>query len=66
MALFNENAALEHGFWHRVMADHSTFILEALAEKEKGEIATAKRFIESFKELRDRANSSSEYQTLTL
>lgn len=66
LALFNEKAAFEHGFWLRIMADHSIFILEALAEKEKGEIAAAKRFVESFKELRDRANSSSEYQTLTL
>lgn len=66
MTTFNESAAFEHGFWLKIMADHSTFILDSLAEKEKMEIAAAKEFVRQFKELATKVKSNSDLIKLAL
>ncbi len=66
MTTFNESAAFEHRFWLKIMADHSTFILDSLAEKEKMEIAAAKEFVRQFKELATKVKSNSDLIKLTL
>ncbi|MCY8234189.1 DUF2935 domain-containing protein [Priestia endophytica] len=50
---YTQNAIFEHTFWIQVLKDHSQFILDSLAEKEKEEIQIAKTFIQSFSTLLD-------------
>jgi hypothetical protein len=52
-SIYTQHAIFEHTFWIRVLKDHSQFILDALAEKEKEEIQMAKRFIQTFTTLLD-------------
>jgi hypothetical protein len=42
-SIYTQHAIFEHTFWIRVLKDHSQFILDALAEKEKEEIQSSKR-----------------------
>lgn len=51
-----QSARFEHRFWLRVLKDHSQFILDALAEKEKEEMAKAKEFIQIFSTLFEQAD----------
>ncbi|MED4298864.1 DUF2935 domain-containing protein, partial [Priestia megaterium] len=52
-SIYTQHAIFEHTFWIRVLKDHSQFILDALAEKEKEEIQMAKTFIQTFTTLLD-------------
>ncbi|YCA45086.1 DUF2935 domain-containing protein [Bacillus sp. JZ8] len=55
---YTQNAIFEHTFWIQVLKDHSQFILDSLAEKEKEEIQIAKTFIQSFSTLLDSVKGS--------
>ncbi|MFE7083940.1 DUF2935 domain-containing protein [Priestia megaterium] len=58
---YTQHAIFEHSFWIQVLKDHSQFILDALAEKERADIQMAKTFIETFtvllKDIQDKPNN---------
>ncbi|TYR81415.1 DUF2935 domain-containing protein [Priestia megaterium] len=58
MNSYTQAAVFEHTFWLQVLKDHSQFILDALAEKEKEEIQSAKTFVETFTILLERIKRS--------
>ena len=51
-------ALFEHRFWLQILGDHSRFICNALAPKEKKDIAAAERFIGAFDQLLQNARSA--------
>lgn len=62
---FIQTATYEHSFWLHVLRDHSQFILDGLAEKEKEEIQQAKAFKHAFHELLNRLNTGSNIDEIT-
>ncbi|MBP2118277.1 DUF2935 domain-containing protein [Cohnella lubricantis] len=54
----SESALFEHRFWLQVLGDHSRFIRDALAPKEKADIAGAERFIQAYDQLLQQARSA--------
>ncbi|WP_430510407.1 DUF2935 domain-containing protein [Gottfriedia solisilvae] len=62
---FIQTATYEHSFWLQVLRDHSQFILDGLAEKEKEEIQQAKAFKHAFQELLNRLNTGSNIAEIT-
>lgn len=48
---YEESALFEHQFWLKVLTDHSQFLLDALAPKEKEDIKKATYFVETFTNL---------------
>lgn len=66
MKTFHEAAVYEHSFWLEILRDHSTFILDSLAEREKEYIEKAKKFKEVFNELLVKLKGGSTLSSITL
>lgn len=63
---YQETAVFEHKFWLQVLGDHARFILDSLAERERGDIEQAKRFKQAFDVLLKEVNASSDLYSLTM
>ncbi len=63
---YQETAVFEHKFWLQVLGDHARFILDSLAEREKGDIEQAKRFKQAFDVLLKKVSASSDLYSLTM
>lgn len=55
---FDKSAKLEHGFWLQILGDHSRFIHDSLAPKEKQDIEAASYFIQTFDRLLSRVKTT--------
>lgn len=60
-----DSVLFEHRFWLQVLGDHSRFIHDALAPKEKNDIARAERFIAAFDRLLQVAREAGGGEDLT-